>query len=56
MNTNQVDFPEEIKEIASSIKKEFAIEVQREEVIAEFCNLLEKKIEKRICVERKQKR
>lgn len=47
MNTNQEVFPKEIREIASSIKIEFSIEVDREKVIMEFCDLFEKKIAQR---------
>lgn len=42
LNTIQQKFPNEIKEIATSIKNEFDIEIDREIVIAEFCNLFEK--------------
>ena len=48
MNTNQEEFDEEICEIASSVKKEFKIEVDSQKVITEFCNLLEEKLRKRI--------
>lgn len=48
MNTNQEKFDEEISDIASSIKKEFSIEVDTKKVITEFCNLFESKIMKRI--------
>ncbi len=48
MNTNQERFDEEITGIASSIKKEFNIEVDTKEVITEFCNLFEERIMKRI--------
>lgn len=44
MNTNQKNFDEEISEIASSVKREFGIEVDSKKVITEFCNLLEEKI------------
>ena len=42
LNTMQEKFAEEIKDIATSIKKEFDIEVERNEFIAEFCNKFEK--------------
>ncbi len=45
MNTNQEEFAPEIREVASSIKKEFQIEVEAKKVIAEFCNLFERKIQ-----------
>ena len=48
INTNQEKFKEEISEIASSVKKEFGIEVDTKKVITEFCNLLEEKLRKRI--------
>lgn len=48
MNTNQEKFVKEISNIASSIKKEFNIEVDTEKVMVEFCNLFESKIMKRI--------
>ena len=48
MNTNQEKFDEEISNIASSIKKEFSIEVDTKKVMAEFCNLFEDRIIKRI--------
>ena len=38
INTNQESFKEEITKIATSIKKEFQIDVDREKVITEFCN------------------
>lgn len=47
INTTQQKFAEEIKEIATSIKKEFKIEVQAKELIAEFCNKFEKEIKRR---------
>lgn len=54
MNTNQGKFDKEIQEIASSIKNEFKIEVDREKIIAEFCNLFERKLKKRIDLEREE--
>ncbi len=48
INTNKTYFSEDIKEIASSIKKEFNININNEEVINEFCNLFEKRLIKRI--------
>ena len=44
MNLNQIEFDEDIKDIATSIKKEFGIEVDRYKVISEFCNVMENKI------------
>ncbi len=48
INTNQMVFNENIKDIASSIKKEFGINVDSKKIIAEFCNEYEEKIIKRI--------
>ena len=41
INTVQEKFAEEIKDIATSIKKEFKIEIDRNQFIAEFCNKFE---------------
>lgn len=49
LNTMQNSFPKEIENTATSIKKEFNINVDRIKIITEFCNLFEKKlIERRI--------
>ncbi len=48
INTNKEKFTEDIKDIATSIKKEFSIEVDREDFITEFCNRFEDKILERI--------
>lgn len=48
INTNKEKFPEDIKNIATSIKKEFNIVVNSQEFIAEFCNRFEKVIIERI--------
>ena len=48
INTNKENFSEDIKDIATSIKKEFNVEVDREIFIAEFCNMFEKELIKRI--------
>ena len=48
INTNKENFSEDIKDIATSIKKEFNVEVDREMFIAEFCNMFEKELIKRI--------
>lgn len=42
INTLQESFREEIDKKATSIKKEFGVEVNREEFIIEFCNRFEK--------------
>jgi len=49
INTTQTKFTREIENIATSIKKEFGINVDRIKIITEFCNSFEKKIiERRI--------
>lgn len=47
INCNKNTFENDIKDIATSIKKETGIEIDRFEFVAEFCNELEKEIEKR---------
>ncbi|HOZ54806.1 MAG TPA: hypothetical protein PK993_02000 [Clostridia bacterium] len=42
INLNQLNFNDDIEKIATSIKKEFNIDINREKIISEFCNLLEK--------------
>lgn len=41
LNVNQEEFPEEIKDIATSLKREIGRDFKREEIIAEICNRLE---------------
>lgn len=48
INTNQEEMEEEIKKIATSIQKEFEIEIDNRKIICEFCNEFEKKIKSRI--------
>ena len=48
INTNKMYFTDDIKEIATSIKKEFNINVDNFLFISEFCNIFEKEILKRI--------
>ena len=49
LNTMQTTFSKDIENIATSIKKEFNINVDRIKIITQFCNLFEKKmIERRI--------
>lgn len=48
INTNQVNFNEEIKDIATSIKNEFKIEIENLKIVSEFCNQIENKIKRRI--------
>lgn len=42
INTNKEHFTEDIKDIATSIKKEFGVQIDKEEFIVEFCNVFEK--------------
>lgn len=48
INTCQTEFDAEIKGIATSIKNEFGIDVDRMKIIEEFCNRFEKRISGRI--------
>lgn len=48
INTVKMQFTEDIKDIATSIKKEFEIEIDAQEFIAKFCNKFEKYILERI--------
>ena len=48
ININKKYFTNDIKDIATSIKNEFKVDIDREEVIAEFCNIFEKEINRRI--------
>lgn len=48
INTNQKEFNTEIKNIATSIKNEFKVDIDNIKIISEFCNLIESKIIKRI--------
>ena len=43
-----MNFSEDFKNIATSIKKEFGIKVYRLEFISDFCNEFEKRIKRRI--------
>ena len=47
INTNSNVFNDEIKNIATSIKNEFNIEIDNKKVVSKFCNLFEKEIVKR---------
>lgn len=44
INTSKDYFTDDIKDIATSIKKEFNIDVDTQEVIAEICNKIEEQI------------
>lgn len=48
INTNQEEFPNEIKDIAVSIKNKFNIIVDNKKIITEICNILEEKLNNRI--------
>lgn len=48
INTNKKDFPEDIKQVASSILNEFNIIIDNKKVIEGFCNIFENRIIKRI--------
>ncbi len=48
INTAKEKFTDDIKDIATSIKKEFDIDIDREYIISEFCNRFEVKILKRV--------
>ena len=48
INTNKMHFTSDIENIATSIQKEFGIEVDRDKVIIEFCNQFEEVIQRRI--------
>ena len=48
INTLKMQFTDDIKDIATSIKKEFEIEIEAQEFISKFCNNFEKYILERI--------
>lgn len=48
LNTEKMNFTSDIKNIASSIKKEFGITVDRTEIVSSFCNKFEELIKRRI--------
>lgn len=48
INTDQTNFNSEIDKIASSIKNEFNLSVDRNRIISEFCNEFEKNIIEKI--------
>lgn len=47
INTEKVNFSEDIQDVATSIKKEFDVYVDTKEFVAEFCNRFEKEMLKR---------
>lgn len=48
INTEKMNFTDDIKNIATSIKKEFGIEVDRKKIITNFCEEFEKTLIRRI--------
>ena len=48
INTRKLNFTEDIKNIATSIKKEFDIDVEERKIIMNFCEKFEKEINRRI--------
>lgn len=48
INTNKLNFLDDIKDLATSIKKEYKIDVDKFEFVAEFCNRFEKCLNERI--------
>lgn len=48
INTSKQSFTEDIKDTATSIKKEFNIDVNIVEFVTEFCNIFEEKFMRRI--------
>lgn len=48
LNTNQMKFSKDIQNIATSVKKEFNIEINNKEIIEEFCYEFEKTLKRRI--------
>lgn len=50
INTNKINFPEDIKNIATSVKKEFNISIDEIEFIKYFCKRIEQEIAKRLAI------
>lgn len=48
INTNKMKFSDDIKDIASSIMKEYGIRINSFEIISEFCNRFERILNERI--------
>lgn len=48
INIEEQNFTEDIKNLATSIKKEFGIEIDRTKFIEDFCNRFEKSLKERI--------
>lgn len=48
INTSKMNFTKDIEDIATSIKKSYGIEVDRDFILSEFCNRFEKTLERRL--------
>ena len=48
INTLKMQFTDDIKDIATSVKKDFEVEIEAQEFISKFCNRFEKYILERI--------
>ena len=48
INTSKMSFTKDIEDIATSIKKSYGIEVDRDFVLSEFCNRFEEALERRL--------
>lgn len=48
INTNKMDFSEDISDLATSIKKEYKINIDKFEFVSDFCNEFEKVLNERI--------
>ena len=48
INTCKMNFSEDIKNIATSIKKETGINVDREKIMSEFCNRFERNLDEKL--------
>lgn len=52
INTNKTKFPDSIKNVATSIKKEFDISIDEKEFVKYFCKIIEQEITKRLVINR----
>ena len=50
LNTNKTIFSDDIKDIATSIKREFDVEIDRDDFICEFCNRFENLLNYKITI------
>ena len=48
INTIKMTFEKDLEDIATSIKKEYQVDIDRESLIARFCNELEMNVDKRL--------